>query len=297
MKKTTFIHLLLLCPILSFTQVGIGTTSPSSNSILELNSDSKGLLLPRLTSTQRTAMNLTGDDAGMTVYQTSPTQGTFTFDGTSWCGIAGATTTGSTICWNDGTRAWMGVTNLFNAGSSIGMGTMDPKTQLHIHADADATTSRIQITNRTTGENEMDGLLAGISASNGDAQLLQQENKALWFGTNNTERLRIDSAGNINIKGIITIGEFGTSVSGIMRSTVTLDLPNIIGLNSELINVAFPNAVQTATVYVSPGGVLNSIIIGYARVSSPGNVQIKFTNPYGTPVNESSMPYHITVIQ
>ena len=297
MKKTTFLHLLLLCPILSFTQVGIGTTSPSSNSILELNSDSKGLLLPRLTSTQRSAMNLGGDDEGMIVYHTSPTKGTVTFDGTAWCGIAGATTTGSTICWNDGTKTWMGVTNLFNAGSSIGMGTMVPKTQLHIHADADAPASRIQITNPTTGEGEMDGLLAGISASNGDAHLLQQENKALWFGTNNTERLRIDSAGNINIKGNITVGEFGTSVSGIMRSTVTIDLPNIIGQNSVVMDVAFPNAVENATVYVSPGGVLGSIVIGYARVSSPGNVQIKFTNPYGTPVNEGSMPYHITVIQ
>jgi len=47
------ITILLLClPIFSFAQVGIGTNSPNAAAQLEIYSTSKGLLIPRLTTTQ-----------------------------------------------------------------------------------------------------------------------------------------------------------------------------------------------------------------------------------------------------
>ena len=48
--------LLLLLPIFSFSQVGIGTTNPDSSAILDLTSTTKGFLTPRLTSVQRIAI-------------------------------------------------------------------------------------------------------------------------------------------------------------------------------------------------------------------------------------------------
>lgn len=65
----------------SFSQVGIGTTTPNSSSILDVSSTSKGLLIPRLTQTQINAM--TGLSAGMQVYNT--TEGALTtYDGSRW---------------------------------------------------------------------------------------------------------------------------------------------------------------------------------------------------------------------
>src|SRR4249920_3458270 len=53
------------------SQVGIGTTSPSASSILELKSSTKGLLFPRTSTTSRLAM--TGVK-GLMVYDTTVSQ-------------------------------------------------------------------------------------------------------------------------------------------------------------------------------------------------------------------------------
>lgn len=53
--------------------VGIGTINPDPSAILDLNSNSKGLLIPRLTAEQRTG--LSEPAMGLLVYQTEAPQG------------------------------------------------------------------------------------------------------------------------------------------------------------------------------------------------------------------------------
>ena len=53
MKK---IILLLLFPLISFAQVGIGTTTPDLTSILDVAATNKGVLIPRLTTAQMNAI-------------------------------------------------------------------------------------------------------------------------------------------------------------------------------------------------------------------------------------------------
>ncbi|MDO7851773.1 hypothetical protein [Hymenobacter convexus] len=81
---------LLAAPRLAHAQtgsVGIGTTTPNAAAALEISSTSKGLLLPRLTLAQRTAMG-TGSVAapvpGLVIYQTDNTPGLYAYDGTGW---------------------------------------------------------------------------------------------------------------------------------------------------------------------------------------------------------------------
>lgn len=63
------------------TKVGIGTTSPAASSILDLTSTTLGLLLPRMTTTQRNA--IASPAAGLLVYDI--TLNTFMgYNGTSW---------------------------------------------------------------------------------------------------------------------------------------------------------------------------------------------------------------------
>lgn len=54
----TLLFLLLVQSNLVFAQVGIGTNSPNSSAALEVVSTSKGLLFPRLTTSQRDAISL-----------------------------------------------------------------------------------------------------------------------------------------------------------------------------------------------------------------------------------------------
>ena len=67
---------------LSRAQVGVGTTSPNSSSILDLSSTSKGMLAPRMTAAQKNAIS--SPATGLLVYQTDGSAGFWYYDGTQW---------------------------------------------------------------------------------------------------------------------------------------------------------------------------------------------------------------------
>ena len=70
MKKLylSLISLFLLLTT-SYSQVGIGTTNPDPSAILDINSNTKGLLAPRMTSTERTTISNPAN--GLLVYDTT----------------------------------------------------------------------------------------------------------------------------------------------------------------------------------------------------------------------------------
>lgn len=65
--------------------VGIGTTSPDASSLLDVQSTTKGLLIPRMTKAQRDA--IVSPATGLLVYQTSGTKGFYSYNGSSWTQI------------------------------------------------------------------------------------------------------------------------------------------------------------------------------------------------------------------
>lgn len=68
--------------VLMSQSVGIGTTMPHASSMLDVTSTTKGLLISRMTSAQRTA--IASPATGLLVYQTDATTGFYYFDGSSW---------------------------------------------------------------------------------------------------------------------------------------------------------------------------------------------------------------------
>ena len=70
------------------TAVGIGTVSPNSSAALEVNSTTKGFLLPTMTETQRNAISTPA--TGLLIYQSDNTPGFYYFNGSAWTAIAGA---------------------------------------------------------------------------------------------------------------------------------------------------------------------------------------------------------------
>ncbi|QXP80488.1 MULTISPECIES: hypothetical protein [Winogradskyella] len=59
----------LICTTTCFAQVGIGTENPDASSILELQSTEGGLLLPRMTTTERDLIASPAE--GLTIYNTT----------------------------------------------------------------------------------------------------------------------------------------------------------------------------------------------------------------------------------
>ena len=64
--------ILLITPLFSTAQVGIGTTTPNADAELDIVSTTRGLLLPRVALSNTTNPSpLSTDVAGMTVYNTA----------------------------------------------------------------------------------------------------------------------------------------------------------------------------------------------------------------------------------
>lgn len=86
MKKITLITLILFTA-LSYAQVGINTNTPDASSALDIESTTGGILIPRLTETQRDA--IVSPASGLMIYQTDQTTGFYFYDGTAWTKIDG----------------------------------------------------------------------------------------------------------------------------------------------------------------------------------------------------------------
>lgn len=66
--KKLLLQAILALPCFVFSQVGIGTTTPDASSVLDITSTEGGLLVPRMTSTQRDA--IANPANGLIVYNT-----------------------------------------------------------------------------------------------------------------------------------------------------------------------------------------------------------------------------------
>jgi hypothetical protein len=85
--KNLFLALILLAPYFLFSQVGIGTTNPHVSALLELNSNNSGLLIPRMTVSQR-INEINTPATGLLVYQTDGIEGFYYFDGSVWLALS-----------------------------------------------------------------------------------------------------------------------------------------------------------------------------------------------------------------
>ncbi len=82
MKKQLFTLALLLSSLFTWSQVGIGTTTPDASSVLDITATNKGMLVPRLTQAQKNAIASPAN--GLLIYQTDGTAGFYYYNGTLW---------------------------------------------------------------------------------------------------------------------------------------------------------------------------------------------------------------------
>ena len=110
MNKTIFrLHLAFFCIYLSmpiYAQIGVGTTTPNASSILDINSTTKGVLLPSVNLTSTTmdldANGATVQPVGLLVYNSGSalTKGFYYWSGSEWVPISSAATAKNIYCNN-----------------------------------------------------------------------------------------------------------------------------------------------------------------------------------------------------
>jgi hypothetical protein len=95
---------LMLSSVTTFAQIGIGTTSPAPSAALEITSlnNNKGILIPRLTDTQKNGIS--NPSEGLLIFQTSAPSGFYFFTNGAWK-LMLSEITGKDLSSNDYTTA------------------------------------------------------------------------------------------------------------------------------------------------------------------------------------------------
>ena len=96
----------------------------------------------------------------------------------------------------------------------VGIGTASPQNNLHVNTSG--TSTRIQLTNSTTGQGSGDG--TAFFQHGSTFFINNRENDDIYFATNNNERVRIDSSGNVGI-GTDSPSSYGGAVKLALSST------------------------------------------------------------------------------
>lgn len=136
--------ILLLMAYTGFAQVGINTTNPDPSAMLEVKSTIAGVLIPRMTQAQKTA--ITTPATGLLIYQTDGTTGFWYYNGTVWTmftssgwnltGDAGTNPTANFLGTTDNQDFIIATNNSerirLQADGDVGINQNNPTTKLHI---------------------------------------------------------------------------------------------------------------------------------------------------------------------
>ena len=207
--------------------------------------------------------------------------------------VATGSVDGSTLIWDGGTPQWQESLDLMVVGGDVGIGIAVPIGKLHVKrtgANIVETIESDQTTAFTSWRNSV--LQANHVRVGADAD-------ALVMSTDQLERMRIDSAGNVGI-GAISASNLLNVEGGDLRlkgaNAADAKLSIVGGANGDDCKVQFKprstnGAQPLATIYglgssgnnslmsfeVTLGGVSSEAL----RIDSDGNVGINTTNPSG----------------
>lgn len=182
-------------------------------------------------------------------------------------GIASKRSPGGNTWGLDFYTAFKNRLSITNQGN-VGIGISTPAAEFQVN---DSTNSidgaRISLTQAASGSTMLDGL--ALICTSPDGYVWNYENGPLLFGTNNLERLRIDSAGNVGI---------GTNAptQRLQVSGGNIQLDNNFGLNLKSAGSWYGSLSETSTndLWLSDFEIGNMY---FATTTSPGSASARIT--------------------
>lgn len=155
--KYLFVILSFSCSNVATAQnnIGIGTTTPNSSALLDVSSSNKGLLIPRMTTVQRNAINPAASARALMVFDTD-SSAFFFWTGTIWSKLG---TSGDTNQWLTNGN------NIYNNNSgNVGIGNSNPQYKLDV-------SGRIQLRGSIDYNNSAGLWLGGAGADSADRKI------------------------------------------------------------------------------------------------------------------------------
>ena len=258
-------------------QVGIGTETPESSSILELSSTTKGLLVPRMTEGQKNAIS--SPVQGLLVFQTNGTIGFYSYDGSNWLHLIHGSSQG--LYFGPGTGN--GDDNLA-VGTSMGSGTGKRNTAIGSKAlenysgsnfDNNTAVGYLSLQNVTTGQentalgaSSMNNLSSGLwntaigafalknSTGNGNTALGRSAGETLTTGSNNILIGMGADVSSSNLSNAIAIGY-----------DAIIDASNKIRLGDTNVTLVETSGTVSANAFVGDGSGLTGISSGATNIN------------------------------
>lgn len=293
MKKLLLTLVFLIILIGTYAQnVGIGTTTPNASALLDLSSTTKGLLLPRVTTTQMFGINNPAN--GLMVFNTTYNQ-LYHYDGGTWRAVLNGSHWSRPIASRD---------IMSNTSDSIGIGVNIPTRFMDVNG-----TMRVRGTLTADGTISTDGLLisgnflAGSGVVNGslqtngelvinDASAILQlkvsgENKGFMQLNGNDLRIGTNS-GNDN-------GKFVIRTNGADR--VSVDEEGVLNITNKITSSSTGSAPLTPLCWGRTATALNGgirkgtantsvtrLATGLYRITCPGITEesVAIFSPFGT---------------
>jgi len=218
------VFLILFCFIISlqaYGQTGIGTTTPNASAKLEIAATDKGLLIPRLTSTQKG--NITSPANGLLIYQTDGVVGFYVNTGTAaspvWTRInMDWTRTGNDIAFTAGNVSTTGTLTGGNSSTSSlsGFG-VNINTQAGVTYTIDATDNGKVI--QTTGASAITiSIPAGLPTGFNCTVVQMGAGQITFSGTYFNRTGFTKSASQYSVMSILNLGTNNYIVTGEMSN-------------------------------------------------------------------------------
>lgn len=115
MKKITSTIIACITALTTFSQnnIGIGTTSPAASAALDITSTTKGLLIPRMTTAERTA--IASPAKGLMVFDNTTSTYWF-YNGSAWAEITGGGNSNFSLPYSGSVASTSAALNIANTG-------------------------------------------------------------------------------------------------------------------------------------------------------------------------------------
>ena len=169
MKKiiSSICTVFFICQLLQAQSIGIGTTTPNSSALLDLRSTTKGLLIPRMNTTQKNA--IAGRAAGLLVYDTTLQRFSY-WTGSVWQDVS--TASGSGNYWQPSGN------NIISSNTGyVGIGVNPSRAKLEVYGAAGT------------------GYTAAMFGSDGAGISLERNNPTIGFNQYNDGESKFMSTG------------------------------------------------------------------------------------------------------